>query len=174
MGATRIGKDPQVSVAAKLIIVCGLPGSGKTTHARDLESSQGGIRMGPDEWLITLGFNLYDEAARGKVESLQWQLTQRLLQVGNSVILEWGTWTRLERETLRLGGQALGAAVELHFLNPPTAELFQRIQRRNRETPPIAFADLLEWATLFEPPNSDELLRYDGWWISDGTTIRHS
>jgi predicted kinase len=130
--------------------------------------------MCPDEWLTALGMDLNNESARAKVESLQWQLTERLLQLGTSVIIEWGTWSQSERENLRVHGQALGALVELHFLNPPTAQLFQRIQRRNREAPPMELADLLEWTNQFEPPTSEELLRYDGWWISDGTTIHHS
>jgi hypothetical protein len=40
-----------VDSGAKLIIVCGLPGSGKTTHAKHLQAGSRGIRLCPDEWM---------------------------------------------------------------------------------------------------------------------------
>ncbi|MEM6337611.1 MAG: AAA family ATPase [Bacteroidota bacterium] len=47
-----------------LVITCGLPGAGKTTHARRLERELGAVRFGPDEWMEALGMDLYDEAGR--------------------------------------------------------------------------------------------------------------
>ena len=58
----------------RLIIVCGLPGSGKTTHAKLLEARLGAIRFSPDEWLEALSLDLYDEGSREKIEALQWKL----------------------------------------------------------------------------------------------------
>ena len=37
-----------------MILVVGLPGSGKTTVARKLEREQHALRLGPDEWMIPL------------------------------------------------------------------------------------------------------------------------
>ncbi|MEK7765765.1 MAG: AAA family ATPase, partial [bacterium] len=45
----------------RLIIVCGLPGSGKTTLAKRLEGQLGAIRFAPDEWMEALSIDLYDE-----------------------------------------------------------------------------------------------------------------
>ncbi|MEM6338151.1 MAG: AAA family ATPase [Bacteroidota bacterium] len=45
-----------------LVIICGLPGAGKTTHARRLERELDAVRFGPDEWMEALGMDLYDEA----------------------------------------------------------------------------------------------------------------
>jgi predicted kinase len=119
-----------------LIIVCGLPGSGKTTHATQLADKLRAVRFSPDEWMDALSIDLYDEARRGKIEALQWELTQELLALGITVIIEWGTWGRSERDTLRLGARALGASVELHYLSAPVEVLFGRIQRRGMENPP--------------------------------------
>jgi AAA domain len=45
----------QNQAAARLIIVCGLPGSGKTTHARQLERRLRAVRFCPDESITFLG-----------------------------------------------------------------------------------------------------------------------
>src|SRR5712691_3638007 len=48
----------------RLIIVCGLPGSGKSTHAKLLEARLGAIRFSPDEWMDALSLDPYDEERR--------------------------------------------------------------------------------------------------------------
>ena len=67
---------------SRLIIVCGLPGSGKTTHAKALERSHRAIRFAPDEWMNALSIDIYDEEKRGQIEALQWKLSQELLAHG--------------------------------------------------------------------------------------------
>jgi predicted kinase len=145
----------------RLIIVCGLPGSGKTTHAKLLAATLGAIRFAPDEWMDALSLDLYDEASRAKIEALQWKLGQELLTRGLTVIIEWGTWGRSERDALRLGARALGAAVELHYLSAPVDVLFERIQRRGMEKPPIERDQLSRWVEKFQVPTPEEIALYD-------------
>ncbi len=151
----------------RLIIVCGLPGSGKTTLARFLESKLGAVRFSPDEWMDALSINLYDEEKRAKIESLQWKLTQDLLALGLTVIIEWGTWGRSERDTLRLGARALGAAAELHYLSAPPEVLFERIQRRCMENPPIERNALAQWSKAFQAPTPEEMALFDEPLVAD-------
>jgi predicted kinase len=142
---------------ARLIIVCGLPGAGTTTRARQLEARLGAVRLAPDEWMEALALDLYDEGARARVEALQWELARALLARGLTVVIEWGTWARVERDALRRGARALGAAVELHYLASPPDVLLERIRRRGREDPPIALDDLLRWSEAFQAPTAEEV-----------------
>ncbi|MBI1327865.1 MAG: AAA family ATPase [Alphaproteobacteria bacterium] len=146
---------------ARLIIVCGLPGAGKTTHAKKLAGELSAIRFCPDEWMEKLGINLYDETTRSKIETLQWEIAQAVLQAGGTAIIEWGTWGRSERDTLRLRARELGASVELHYLTAPIEELYKRVQLRGKEDPPIRKEDLIAWGKIFQPPDATEIKLYD-------------
>jgi len=149
-----------------LILVCGLPGAGKTTFAKDLADRVGAIRLSADEWLDSLQIDR-NERTRERVEALQWKLAQDLLARGLLVIIEWGTWARSERDALRTGARALGAAVELHFLDAPIDVLLERLHRRNRESPPIKRDDFLRWAQLFEAPTQEEIELFDSPWVEE-------
>ena len=96
-----------------------------------------------------LSINLWDEVARSKIEVLQWKCSQQVLALGLSVIIEWGTWGRSERDALRIRTRELGAAVELHYLSVPVDALFERVQSRRMEDPPITREQIVQWANMF-------------------------
>jgi len=145
----------------RLIIVCGLPGAGKTTLAKQLEQRFDAVRLSADDWMTALAIDLWDEQKRGRIESLQWTIAQQLLTHGRIVIIEWGTWGRSERDTLRIRARELGAAVELRYVEAPIDVLFERLQRRGAEAPPITREQLVRFATLFMVPSDDEMILYD-------------
>jgi predicted kinase len=145
----------------RLILVCGLPGAGKTTLAKQLERTQRAVRFCPDEWMEELTIDVWDEARRAKIEAFQWKMGKQLLGLGLTIVIEWGTWGRSERDALRSGARALGAAVELHYVSAPVKVLFDRIQRRRMEDPPIGLEELQRWADAFEVPTPEEMALYD-------------
>lgn len=149
------------SIGARLIVLCGLPGSGKTTLAKALESKLHAVHLCPDDWMDALSIDLYDEGKRARIEALQWKLGQQLLTLGLIVIIDWGTWGRSERDVLRTEARTLGAAVELHYLEASPDVLFDRIQRRGRENPPITSDAVAQWLHIFQPPTSEEFALFD-------------
>ena len=151
--------------SARLVLICGLPASGKTTLARQLAPRIPAIRLDKDQWTTELGLDVWDDELRVRLERLLWALTQQLLAQGQSVILEWGHWARAERDEKRLGARALGAGVELHHLDAPLEELIERAQRRNASgewsAAPMTRAHFEQWATTFQAPDEEELLLFD-------------
>jgi hypothetical protein len=56
---------------------------------------------------------------RGRVESLQWQIALRALRLQCNVVVDWGVWSRAERDNCRDEARAAGARVVLCFLDVP-------------------------------------------------------
>lgn len=154
-----------VQSPARLILICGLPGSGKTTLARQLVGKLDAIVLSGDEWMAQLGIDLWDEATRDRIEQIFWMLAQDLLRRGVSVILESNFWLRSDRDEKRLGARALGAEVELRYLPTSTDELVRRLEIRNAEGAPgaasISRADLDGWLPRFQAPDDQELALFD-------------
>ncbi len=112
--------------STRLVLICGLPASGKSTLARQLAPKIPAIRLDKDQWTTQLGHDPWDDEFRLRLERQLWALTQELLAQGQSVILEWGHSARVERDEKRLGARALGVGVELHYLDAPLEELIER------------------------------------------------
>ncbi|MBI4883891.1 MAG: ATP-binding protein, partial [Actinobacteria bacterium] len=75
---------------ARLLLTCGLPGSGKTTLASQLAADRGAVRLAKDEWLWALGSSPWDETTNEKIEHELWCLAQEILRLGLSVVLDFG------------------------------------------------------------------------------------
>lgn len=146
-------------------MVCGLPGSGKTTFAKQLAKESRAVRLSPDEWKYALGLDYYDAPGRVRLEARLWLLAQELLSLGQSVILENGFWAREERDELLRVGRSLAVTLELHYLRAPVDELWRRLALRNQAAEPgavpIKRSDLETWAAQFEAPDPAELALYD-------------
>lgn len=111
--------------------------------------------------MTSLGASVWDSAMRERVETLQWSLAKQLLLIGNTAIIEWGTWARAERDALRHQAHDFGAAVELIYLDVPDDELWRRIQERDMEQPPIQRSNIAGWRYHFEAPDEQELGLYN-------------
>jgi predicted kinase len=157
-----------LTAAPTLFITCGLQGSGKTTLAKRLEFEHSALRLTADEWLHELhpevaGAEL--DALRDPVERVQWRVATRALELGCNVVLDWGLWSREERDHYRLQARALGARVVLCLADASREELLDRLSRRNAERPPGTFhiteARLDQSMTFFERPTQEEIALFD-------------
>jgi predicted kinase len=150
-------------VGGALYVVVGLPGAGKTTRASQLAGKHRAVRLNPDEWMTDLAVDLYDEPLRSRLEQRMSRLAGELLAAGGRVVIEFGSWSRAERDALLALGRGAGARVELHVLDPDVEELWHRLADRNKRPgqTQIDRATLESYLPYWERPDEDELARYD-------------
>jgi len=143
-------------------LLCGLPGAGKTTRAGRIVESAGALHLSPDEWIVGLGVSLVDFEFRVKLQDILLQHAGRLLRCGVSVVIEFGSWHREERERIRQVAVHAGAEAELHFLDAALDELVRRVRARGgRDAELLASQVLLQESGRFERPTAEESARFD-------------
>ncbi len=135
---------------ATLFMLCGLPGSGKTSLARRLEA-RGALALSLDDWMVARGA---DDELSAEVAQEQWQTAAAALQAGRDVVLDWGFDSRQERDEIRARAAEIGAEARLLFLDLPKPELYRRLAMR--EWPSVSAEDLDRWSGEFEVPTPDE------------------
>lgn len=153
-----------------LILVCGLPGSGKTTFAKRIESERNAIRMCPDDWIEAVLEDPHDrrekDRLRDVIENLQWDVAKDHLRKGLTVILENGFWAEEERTQYAMEALEVGARIELYAMDSSDLdELWRRIELRNQSLTSPTWVMRREdhephW-TGFEAPTADEIAFYD-------------
>jgi predicted kinase len=145
----------------RLYLVCGLPGAGKTTRSRLIRESVAAVHLCADDWVSGLGMSLLDFDFRVRLQDCMLSQAAAILRAGASVIIEFGSWHREERERIRRAGAAAGATVELHFLDAPLEELVHRVRARGGPEAANLAAVLVNDFAKFESPSPAEAALFD-------------
>jgi predicted kinase len=104
-----------------------------------------------------------DTAFRDRLEHRLVDLAADLLGLRGRAVVEFGSWSRAERDHLLNVGRAAGAAVELHVLDHDVEELWRRLSQRNAQTGevPVDRETLERYRQHWQPPDDAELQAYD-------------
>lgn len=123
----------------KIYLIHGFVGSGKTTFAKKLAQETGAVRFTPDEWMIHFyGTNpkVDDfENYHDRVKDMIWQMTREFVARDQSVILDYGFWTRQSRDEYRNKVKELSAEVILYALPSDFQVCKNRALKRTVEMP---------------------------------------
>ena len=149
---------------ARLFLVCGFIGSGKTTTANDIAQKEKALCLTLDEWVNKLyGSNaakIQDFDPQERVKEVMWQVAVKALKLGTSIVLDWGFWTRKERDGYREKAGKLGIKPIIIFLETSKEQCLARVSERNKNLDErsviIDLDDFEKWWSHFEPPSDEE------------------
>lgn len=139
--------------SAVAFLMHGYLGAGKTTLARQLEADEFAVRFTHDEWMQVLYDDdppeaLFAECVQRVFKVMESTWT-RCLALNTNVVLDFGLWSRSERDRVRGLVTSLGCEARLYRLSCPDHLAWSRIEKRNER---------LE-ASLFVAPNTFKVLR---------------
>lgn len=151
----------------KIIAICGKICSGKSYYAISLRSEHGGVILSTDEltWALTRNKQgeSYNELARNANEYLMKKACE-IVRAGSDVILDWGFWSRKDREHTAAFCKNAGVDIEWHYLDMDYETRMRNIARRNeivlRKGGPDFFVDeglLQKMESLWQTPEPDEI-----------------
>ena len=154
-------------IIAKVIMVCGKICSGKSTYAEKLRTKDNAVLLSVDEIMLTVfGKNAgekHDEYVR-KIKKYLLKKIPEFINAGISVILDWGFWTRQERDFTKKFCQVHNIKCEVHYIYISDELWKQRISNRNNMVSAgksdAYFIDggLAEkFISMFEAPDRDEI-----------------
>ncbi|WP_280708891.1 ATP-binding protein [Kitasatospora sp. GP30] len=127
--------------ASTVVLMCGLPGSGKTTYAMGLVR-EGFVRLSIDEvvWQrigqrdagLVLDAARYDRL-KDEVRREQRLELVELMQAGRDVVVDYSFWSRAARDDYKALVESHGGRWELLHLKADRSTLERRLAVRNRE-----------------------------------------
>ena len=147
-------------------MLCGKPGSGKTTLAKSLKEKFGFIHFSADDFMLKLfgeieDRNIFDEKLKA-TKDLIYQICDDVL-VSNNVVLDFGFWTKREREEVK--AKFKNHKVVIVYLKLDEDKIFSQIENRNNNLKENEyFMDLSTFKILsskFEEPTDEECVICD-------------
>ncbi len=151
----------------KVLIMCGKICSGKSTYAEKLKLENKAVILSIDELTLALFENQAGEKLDFYVEKLKEYFLKKSLDIveaGADVILDWGFWTKKERDYAREFYDSRNISYQFYYMNVGIDEWKKRILKRNQEIKreqleayPIDKGLLSKVEKMFEEPDRKEL-----------------
>lgn len=119
----------------KVILICGKICSGKSWYARDLKGKNPAVILSTDEVTYDLIFNEQGEFYNVFAQRVNGYLRKKaveIVQAGANVILDWGFWTRKDREDISAFFDTHQIPYEWHYVDVSDEQWEKHIARRNQ------------------------------------------
>ncbi|MEP4485599.1 MAG: ATP-binding protein [Halioglobus sp.] len=155
---------------ARLILVCGPTGAGKTTHSIAICKEIKAVRFSIDPWMqtmfsadmTTLDYDWMIERVNRCSDQI-WQVSEQILGIDGNVVLDLGFTTKAQRAVFFDRAKGLNINAELHYLDAAKDVRRGRVDKRNEEKDSAVYSfdvtdmmfDFME--PMFETPDQNEL-----------------
>lgn len=120
---------------AKVIILCGKIASGKTYYANKIKNETNAIILSVDDLMLNLSDSClgkqHDDMAL-RCERYFYGLANQIYRNGTDVILDFGYWSKMEREEAKQYFRYSGIPVELHYVKIEEEKRLIQLDHRNK------------------------------------------
>lgn len=119
---------------AKVFMICGKICSGKTTYALKLRETEKACLLSVDALMLNSAKaeqNMCHDEQVMKIKNVLLERAERLIKEGESVVLDWGFWSKEERKAVKEYFMERSIDYELHYINISDNLWDKRILKRN-------------------------------------------
>lgn len=119
---------------AKVIILCGRIASGKSYYANKLKEQRNAVILSVDDLMLRLSDSClgqqHDDTAR-RCELYFYDLTEQMISNGIEVVIDYGYWSRKDREEAKEHFRKRGIKAELHYIQISEELRLRQLEIRN-------------------------------------------
>lgn len=119
---------------AKVIILCGKIASGKTYYANELKEQKKAILLSVDDLMLKLSDSClgehHDDMA-SRCEHFFYGLAEQIVKNGTDAVIDFGYWSRRERDEAKEYFVKRGIPSELHYIRTSEDIRLVQLDRRN-------------------------------------------
>lgn len=158
---------------AKVYLICGSTGAGKTYYSESLKNSNSAMVFSIDKWMKQL---YWMDAPKDNVnwvmeriqrcETLIKSITEELVKQNTNVILDLGFSEPMQRNDFYSWLKKQNIPYELHYLDIDAETRWKRVQKRNESLNESSIAvdrQTFEWMeNYFQAPSESELQTHNG------------
>ncbi len=156
---------------AQVHLICGKICSGKTTYAKKLCKENNAILLSVDEIMLSLfdqccGPELHMEYDR-RIKGYLFDKSLEILKKGSDVVLDWGFWTKEERNSTKEFFKSRNIDCELHYVAVSDEKWKKQVNKRNNEIlnkqTKAYYLELdraLYFASMFREPDACEIYSF--------------
>ena len=116
-----------------LFLLCGKPGCGKTTVSKFMQEKCKMVGFSADDFMLKLFGEVEDreefERKLALCKDLIYSITEKFLQKGIKVVLDFGFWTQKEREEVKSRFKNFDCL--FIYIDKKDEDIFENIEKRN-------------------------------------------
>ncbi len=119
---------------SKVMAICGKICSGKSYYAKQIKEKENAVILSKDEATYELIDNKQGEFYNVFAERVNKYLMKKAVEIvkaGCNIILDWGFWTKAERQETTKYFNQFGIDVEWHYIDIEQTRWEQLIEERN-------------------------------------------
>lgn len=123
-----------IKMNGKIFLICGKVCSGKSTLAALLRASENAVVLSCDEVVFSLfgeDFGERHEEVTNRVKKYLCKKAAEIAHIGGNVILDWGFWSRTERQHMRRFFEIGEIRTVLYYVDVTDEEWHRNIKCRN-------------------------------------------
>lgn len=152
---------------AKVFLICGKICSGKSTYSEKLRKEHKAVLLSIDEITLSLFGQHCGDKHDDYVERTEKYLFEKsleILEIGVNVVLDWGFWTKEERDYAKTFYKSRNIDCEFHYIDINDEEWARRLTKRNtavlKNEVSAYYVDenlAIKFAGIFEKPEKEEI-----------------